>query len=386
MVLLRNEGHLLPLAKAPGRLAVVGPFADAAADIEGSWTVEGLFGGERKSNPVSIVAGLRNRLGAAAQLEVVPAPRPERRFPSIFDMFAGRKPAAPPTPDEVKAAIAESVAAASRADVVLAVLGETPSMSGESASRAGLDLPGIQQPLLEAVTATGKPVVLVLVNGRPLDIRWASEHVPAILEAWYPGTEGGHAVVDVLFGDVNPGGKLPVTWPRVAGQSPLFYNHNLTHDPETSERFSSRYWDESTFPLYPFGYGLSYTSFAYTNLRLDQTSIPATGTLAVQVDVSNTGRMDGDTVAQLYIHQRSGSASRPVRELKGFRRLTVRAGQTETVRFTLGPNELRFWSPQTHKWDVEPAVFDVWLGEDSTEKLHAEFEVTGKVIPNPIQR
>ena len=378
MVLLRNEGRVLPLAKSPGRIAVVGPFGDAAVDMEGSWTVEGLFGGERKSNPVSIVAGLRNRLGAAAQIEVVAAPRPDRRYPSIFDVFQGRKLAAPPTPAEVKNAIDNAVAAASKADVVIAALGETPNMSGETGSRASLDLPGIQQSLLEAVASVGKPVVLVLVNGRPLDIRWASEHVPAILVAWYPGTEGGNAVADVLFGDVNPGGKLPVSWPRVAGQSPLFYNHNLTHEPETSERFTSRYGDESTFPLYPFGYGLSYASFQYANLRLDKRALATTESVTVQVDVTNTSQVEGDTVAQLYIHQRSGSASRPIRELKGFQRVTLEAGGTQTVRFTLGPDELRFWSPEARAWVVEPAAFDVWVGEDSTAKLHADFEVAKK--------
>ncbi len=378
MVLLRNEGRLLPLAKAPGRIAVVGPFGDAAMDMEGSWTVEGLFGSERRSNPVSIATGLRNRLGPAAQIDVVAAPHPERRYPSMFDIFAGRQPAPPLTADAARAAIDEAAAAAANADVVIAVLGEAPSMSGEGASRASLELPGIQQSLLEAVSAAGKPVVLVLVNGRPLDIRWASAHVPAILEAWYPGTEGGNAVVDVLFGDVNPGGRLPVSWPRVAGQSPLFYNHNLTQDPETSPRFTSRYWDESTAPLYPFGYGLSYAAFTYANLRLDKTAVGPAGSVDVQVDVTNSSQVSGDTVAQLYIHQRSGSASRPVRELKGFRRVTLAAGQTETLRFTLGPNELRFWTPQRRAWGVEPAMFDLWIGEDSTATLHAEFEVTAQ--------
>jgi len=375
MVLLRNEGPVLPLAKAPGRIAIVGPFGDAAVDMEGSWTVEGLFGAERKSHPVSIAAALRSRLGANAQIDVVTAPRPERRFPSMFDVFSGKKASPPPTEEQAQAAIDAAVAAAQKADVVIAVLGEIPTMSGEGASRTSLELPGIQQPLLEAVTAVGKPVVLVLVNGRPLDIRWASEHVPAILEAWYPGTEGGNAVADVLFGDVNPGGKLPVSWPRVAGQSPLFYNHNLTQDPEGSPRFTSRYWDESSLPLYPFGHGLSYASFTYANLRLDTVKIATNGSAAVMVDVTNSGQVAGDTVAQVYIHQRAGSASRPQRELKGFRRVTLAPGETQTVRFALGPAELRFWSPVTRAWGVEAGVFDVWAGDTSTATLHAEFTV-----------
>ena len=378
MVLLRNDGHVLPLAKAPGRIAVVGPFADADQDMEGGWTVEGLFGTPRYSHPVSVAAGLKNRLGATAQIDVVTSPRPERRFPSVFDMFSGRKPVPPPAPDAARAAIEAAVAAATRADVVVAVLGETPTMSGEAASRTSLDLPGLQPALLEAVTAVGKPVVLVLVNGRPLDIRWASEHVPGILEAWYPGTEGGNAIADVLFGDVNPGGRLPVSWPRVAGQSPLYYNHNLTQDPENSPRFTSRYWDESSFPLYPFGYGLSYTTFSYANLRLSTPTIATSGSTDVLVDETNSGSVAGDTVAQVYIHQRAGSASRPMRELKGFRRVTLAPGQTDTLRFTLGPDELRFWSPVSRTWVVEPGMFDVWAGDDSTATLHAELEVRGR--------
>ncbi len=378
MVLLRNEGSLLPLAKSPGRIAVVGPFGDAAQDMEGSWTVEGLFGGTRKSRPVSVVQALRNRLGAGAPIDLVVAPRPEKRFPSMFDMFSGRTPAPPLTPEAARAAIDAAVAAAGKADVVVAVLGEAPSMSGEMASRATLDLPGIQQSLLEAVVRTGKPVVLVLLNGRPLDLRWASEHVPAILEAWYPGTEGGDAVADVLFGDVDPGGKLPVSWPRTAGQEPLYYNHDLTHDPETSPRFTSRYWDESSFPLYPFGYGLSYTTFAYANLRLAKPTIAASGSTDVLVDVTNAGGVAGDAVAQLYIHQRAGSASRPVRELKGFSRIALAPSETKTVTFALGPDELRYWSPVARTWVVEPGTFDVWAGEDSTATLHAELAVTAK--------
>jgi beta-glucosidase len=377
IVLLRNEGGILPLAKSPGRIAVVGPFADAGADMEGGWAVEGLFGGERKSRPVSVVAGLRNRLGPNADIEIVEAPRPEKQFPSLFDSFAGHRPAPPLTPEQRTAAIDRAVAAARKAQVVIAALGETPTMNGEAASRTSFELPGIQQALLEAVTEVGKPVVLVLVSGRPLDLRWASSHVPAIVAAWYPGTEGGNAVADVLFGDVNPGAKLPVSWPRVAGGSPSFYNHNLTHDPEDSPRFTSRYWDESSLPLYPFGYGLSYTTFRYGHLRLVAPTLPADGSTKVLVDVTNGGTIAGDTVAQLYIHQRAGSASRPVRELKGFRRLTLGPQETATIEFTLGPSELRFWSPVTRAWAVEPGTFDVWLGEDSTAKLHAELQVTG---------
>jgi beta-glucosidase len=266
-------------------------------------------------------------------------------------------------------------AAAKDSDLVVAVLGELASMNGEGASRATLDLPGMQEQMLEAAAATGTPIVLVLENGRPLDIRWAAAHVAAILESWYPGTEGGHAVADVLFGDVNPGGKLPASWPRSAGQEPLYYNHNLTHDPEDRPSFTSRYWDLSTKPLYPFGYGLSYSTFKFANLRLSKERMKPEQTIEVQVDVTNTSTVAGDAVAQIYIHQQAGSASRPVRQLKGFRRIALQPGETQTLKFSLGQDELSFWSPQTQAWSAEPGTFDVWAGEDSTASLHTELVV-----------
>ena len=376
MVLLRNEGHALPLNKNLKKVAVIGPLADAASEIEGGWTVEGLFGGSSKSHPVTVLAGIRNKLGPGAQVTLVAGPRPGREYQSSISDALGQKPAVQPTPREISEWLAKSKAAAGKADVVVAVMGETPDMNGEAASRASLDLPGIQEQMLETVVATGKPVVLVLEGGRPLDIRWAAEHVPAILEAWYPGTEGGNAVADVLFGDVNPGGKLPVSWPRAAGQEPLYYNHNLTQDPEDSPRFTSRYLDLSSKPLYPFGYGLSYTTFKFSNLRLSERSVKAGAETTVAVDVTNTGAIAGDAVAQIYIHQRAGSASRPVRQLKGFRRIALKPGETETLEFPLGRNELAYWSPQTKVWAVEPGTFDVWAGEDSRAQLHAEFVVT----------
>jgi len=229
--------------------------------------------------------------------------------------------------------------------------------------------------MLKAAVASGKPVVLVLENGRPVDIDWASQHVPAILEAWFPGSEGGNAVTDVLFGDVNPGGKLPVSWAHSAGEEPLYYNHNLTHEPEDRPNFTSRYWDVASKPLYPFGYGLSYTSFKFENLKLTRASVKAGDATEVQVDVTNTGSVAGDAVAQVYIHQRWGSASRPVRQLEGFKRIALKPGEKQTLTFPLGKNELQFWDPQTKKWIVEASTFDVWAGEDSTASLHTELTV-----------
>jgi beta-glucosidase len=376
MVLLKNDNNTLPLGKSLKKVAVIGALADSTRDIEGGWTVEGLFGGPGKSHPVTVLAALKSRLEPGAQVTYVPGPGLSRLYPSMLDAITGNKPIPPPTPAETEEWLAKARAAAADSDVIVAVLGESAGMSSEASSRATLDLPGIQQQMLEAVADTGKPVVLVLENGRPLDVRWAAEHVPAILEAWYPGTEGGNAVADILFGDVNPGGKLPVSWPRAAGQEPLYYNHNLTHEPEDRPTFTSRYWDLSSKPLYPFGYGLSYTSFKFANLRLSRKSVKAAAATEVEVDVSNTGNVPGDAVAQIYIHQRAGSASRPVRELKGFRRVPLQPGETQTLKFPLGKEELSFWSPQTRVWAVELGAFDVWAGEDSTASLHTELVVT----------
>jgi beta-glucosidase len=377
MVLLRNENRALPLSKSLKKVAVVGPLADSKQEIEGGWTVEGLFSPDGgKSHPVTVFAGIKNKLGPNAQVTLVAGPMPARLYPGLIDMLSGRKPAPPPTPEEVADWIARAKAAAAEADVVVAVMGETADMSGEAASRSSLDLPGIQEQMLEAVIAAGKPVILVLEAGRPLDIRWASEHVPAILEAWYPGTAGGDAVADLLFGDVNPGGKLPVSWPRTAGSEPLYYNHTRTHEPEDAPKFTSRYWDINSKPLYPFGYGLSYSAFKFASLQLSKTSMGIGETTEVSVDVTNTSSVAGDAVAQLYIHQRYGSASRPVRQLKGFERITLQPGETKTLKFPLGKDELKYWDPQTKQWIVEPSEFDVWAGEDSKASLHADLTVT----------
>jgi len=374
MVLLKNDSHLLPLKASVKKIAVIGPLADSTTDLEGGWTVEGLFGGPAKSHPVTVLAALRQRL-PAAEITFVPGPTPQRLYPSLFDMIQGKKPGPQTSPAEIADWAAKAKSAAASADLVIAVMGEAAGMSSEAASRATLDLPGAQLPMLEAAASTGKPLVLVLENGRPLDIRWPAEHAGAILEAWYPGTQGGLAVADVLFGDVNPGGKLPVSWPRAAGQEPLYYNHNLTHEPEDRPQFTSRYWDLSSKPLYPFGYGLSYTTFKFDHLQLAAPSIRTDGSAQVSVEVTNTGSAPGDAVAQLYLHQRAGLASRPVRELKGFQRVALAPGETKTLHFALGKAELEYWNPQTRTWLVEPGTFDLWTGEDSTATLHTELTV-----------
>jgi len=368
MVLLRNENGLLPLSKSLASIALIGPVADSSEDIKGGWTVD-------ESKAVTVLEGLHNKL-PKAKIEFVLGGDMQRAYPMPWDAQSGKK-ATPMMPEaELKSEVEKAVAAAKRADVVVMVLGERASMSGEAASASSLALKGNQQQLLEAVVATGKPVALVLLNGRPLEINWAADHVPAILEAWLPGTEGGDAIADILFGDANPGGKLPVSWPRATGQSPTYYNHNLTQSPEDDPHFTSRYADLTSLPLYPFGYGLSYTTFAFSNLQLDRKSIQAAERLQVSVDVENTGKVAGDEVVQLYIHQRAGSASRPVRQLKGFERVALAAGEKKTVHFSLGKDELKFWSPEAKDWVVEPEAFDVWAGGDSKAPLHAEFSVT----------
>jgi beta-glucosidase len=371
LVLLRNEKNVLPLSKTPGRLAVIGPLADSKEDLEGSWVVFG-----HTPSAVTVLDGIKAKLDAGTTVTYASGPEIRRDFPSPFGAVTGGKPKPAQSPAEAQAAFDKAVETARGADAVVLVLGEKADMSGEAASRATLDLPGRQQELLEAVVALGKPVVLVLVNGRPLAIEWAAAHVPAILEAWQPGTEGGNAIADALFGDVNPGGKLPVTFPR-RGQAPIYYAHNLTHQPEnvkTQFAAASRYWDAPYKPVFPFGFGLSYTTFAYSNLKTSA-SLPVGRTITVSVDVENTGKVAGDEVVQLYVHQKHGSDSRPVRELKGFERVALKPGEKKTVRFTLGPEELGYWSTARAKWTQDASPFDVWAGGDSQATLHAEFSV-----------
>jgi len=366
-VLLRNEGNLLPLAKSVKSIAVIGPMADSKPDTMGSWSLAG-----NTSATVTVLQGIRNRFGSTATITSTKGVEIERGQPSIFDsQFPSPDPELK-TDAEREAEFNHAIDLVKQADVSVLVLGEAQNMSGERASRLSLTLPGKQEQLLEAAVATGKPIVLVLLNARPLNITWASMHVPAILDAWYPGTEGGNAVAALLAGDANPGGKLPVTWPRSVGQVPIFYAHNLTQIPNGRD---AMYWDGSSAPLYPFGYGLSYTSFRLSNLRVSAPTVKTGSSLTVSVDVENTGSVAGDEVVQLYTHQRSGSASRPVRELKGFERVSFRPGEQRTVTLTLNTKDLGFWSQATHRWSIEPGTFDLWVGTDSTAKDHATFTV-----------
>jgi len=368
-VLLRNEGGLLPLDGGGLRsIAVIGPLADSKRDILGPWVFD-----YDLDETVSVVEGIRARAGEGVRVDHARGvPVVQRVFPSLFDMFGRNKPEDPEGFDE-EAEFQQAVDLARGADVAVLVAGEWQNMIGEAASRSSLELPGRQLELLQAVVGTGTPVVLLVMNGRPLDLRWPAEHVPAILDIWYPGTQGGAAAADLLFGDVSPGGKLPFTWPRTVGQVPMVYAHTRSHEPENQER---RYWDEDSTPLFPFGYGLSYGRFEYANLTVEQPVITTGGTVTVSVEVTNTGDREADEVVQLYLHQRFGSASRPVRELKGFRRVTLAAGESRVVELPVGPNERRYWNAAVRDWVIDSSIFDVWVGGDSTAQLSTRFEVT----------
>jgi beta-glucosidase len=369
-VLLRNEGGLLPLsADSLGTIAVIGPLADSRRDTIGPWVFDFDL-----DEAITVLAGLRQRVGDAATVEYAPGLRPAQRvFPSMFDMFPGNAPEDPGEAFDDDAELQRAVDLAAGADVAVVVLGEWQSMIGEAASRSSLELPGRQLELLQAVTATGTPMVLLIMNGRPLDLRWAAQNVPAIMDIWYPGTKGGTAVANLIFGDVAPGGKLPFSWPRTVGQVPIIYSHTISHEPANQAK---RYWDEESTPLFPFGHGLSYSPFAYSELALDSDSVGTEDSITVSVRVTNTGDRDADEVVQLYLHQRHGTASRPVRELKGFRRIALAAGQSQTVEFGVGPDERRYWNAATRDWVLDTSTFDVYVGGDSTASLTATFEVT----------
>ena len=348
-------------------MAVLGPLADSRRDTLGPWVFD-----IDLDETVTILQGIRDRVPSQVEISYAPGIRPaQRRYPSMFDMWPGNAPVDPEDFDD-NAEFARAVQLARGADVAVVVVGEGQHMIGEGASTSSLDLPGGQSELLRAVVGTGTPVVAVVLNGRPLDLRWAAEHVPAILDVWYPGSQGGAAVARLLFGDVSPAGRLPFSWPRTVGQVPLIYAHTRSHEPDNQGR---RYWDEASTPLFRFGHGLSYTRFDYADLTLDSDAVGPDGAVEVSVQVTNAGDRAGDEVVQLYLHQRHGTASRPVRELKGFRRLTLEAGQTRTVRFTVGPAQRRYWNAAARDFVLDPATFDLWVGGDSAAELSTTFAV-----------
>jgi beta-glucosidase len=366
-VLLRNEGNVLPLKKNIRSLAVIGPLADSQVDTLGSWSIHA-----NRQDTITIAQGLREKL-PDSEILVTKGVEIERPEPaSIFDKQVPPTRVTMSTEAERTAEFHHALDLAKKADTTVLVLGELQDMNGERASRADLTLPGKQEDLLEAVVALGKPVVLILMTGRPLNITWAASHVPAILDVWYPGTEGGHAVANLLTGDANPSGHLPLTWPRQVGQIPIFYNTNLTHIPND---IAHRYWDASSLPLFPFGYGLSYSTFTLSDLKVDRSKVQTNSTLKVSVKVQNTSPVAGEDVVQLYTHQRAGSSSRPVRELKAFHKIALAPGQGVTMQLTVSAEDLAFWSASLHKRVLEPGKFDIWVGDDSTATLHGIFDL-----------
>jgi beta-glucosidase len=350
IVLLKNEGKLLPLKKVPARIAVIGPLAASTLDPLGPWN-----GAGREQDVVSVFAGISARAGKDTRV----------LYARGCEIEGGGG-------EQISAA----VDSARNADVVVLVLGESLAMSGEASSRSSIDLPGRQRELAEAVMATGKPVVLVLMNGRPLALPWAVEKVPSILETWFLGVQTGNAVADVLFGDYNPSGRLPVTFPRAVGQVPLYYNHKNTGRPSVdTSKFTSKYLDLPSTPLFPFGYGLSYTTFSYSSLTVSPAQTTTTGTVAVSVIVKNTGFIPGIETVQLYVRDDVASVTRPVRELKGFRKVSLAPGESRRVEFTLTPGQLAFYDRAMHL-RVEPGDFTVYVGPNSAEGLEGRFALT----------
>lgn len=368
LVLLKNEDDLLPLdASKLGTIAVIGQLADSKRDTLGPWVFD-----HDTAETVTVLEGLRARLGDV-RVDFAPgAGIPPRLFESMFDRMDPSVVATAPDHDD-DAEIARAVELSARADVAIVVVGQRQNQIGENASTATLDLPGRQLEQLQCIVETGTPVVLLVMSGRPLDLRWADANVPAIAQVWYPGTRGGEAVASLLLGDVSPAGRLPFSWPRHVGQVPMIHSHQRTFQPENQ---AARYFEEESTPLYPFGHGLSYARFVYDNLRLDRSMIASGETVTVSVDVRNDSDRDADEVVQLYIHQRYGSSSRPVRELKGFRRIAIPARKTRTVSIELGPEQLRHWSAAAGGYVLDATEFDIWVGGDSSAELAATLTTT----------
>lgn len=351
IVLLKNDRNILPLDRKTRSIAVIGPLGgnENRRDLVGTWAWV-----KDPNDVVSVIDAVKARTASSARVSY-------ERGCEIESDTLNR--------------IQQAVTLANGADVVIAVLGESQHMSGEAASRTSIDLPAQQKKLLKALHAAGKPIVLVLMNGRPMTLEWEAENIPVIVEAWHLGVETGHAVADVLFGDYNPSGKLPVTFPRNIGQIPLYYNHKSTGRPLVEkDKYTSRYQDSPNTPLFAFGHGLSYTTFEYRNLTLSSAEIGKDQSLTVSVDVVNTGKHSGEEVVQLYLRDDVASVTRPVKELKGFAKILLAPGEKKTVRFTVTPEELSFYDLAMQK-SVEPGTFTLFVGGNSVDCLESSFRV-----------
>lgn len=373
LVLLKNNNQTLPLNKQT-RIALVGPLANSKVDMLGSWSGAGV-----PAQSVTVYEGLQKAMGQQGSVTYARGANISDD-PKIAEYLNHINTGGIDVKDDPRPAqtmIDEAVKAAQHADVVVAVVGESRGMSHESSSRTSLDIPDSQRALISALKTTGKPLVLVLMNGRPLSIEQEQAHADAVLETWYSGTEGGNAIADVLFGDYNPSGKLPITFPRSVGQIPSYYSHLSIGRPFTPGKpgnYTSQYFDAENSPLYPFGYGLSYTDFSLSPVTLSSKTLKPGGTLTASVTVKNTGKRDGETVVQLYLRDVTASMARPVKELKNFEKVMLKAGEQKVVRFTLSEDDLKFYNAQL-KYAAEPGEFDVQIGLDSQNVQQNSFEL-----------
>ncbi|GAA4029576.1 beta-glucosidase BglX [Flavobacterium cheonhonense] len=372
LVLLKNEGQLLPLKKS-GTIALIGPLAEAKENMAGTWSVA-----TKQENSISLFNGMKSVVSNSAK--ILYAKGSNLDYDAAYEeratMFGKTLHRDQRTNEQL---LAEALQIANQSDVIVAALGESAEMSGESSSRTNLEIPKAQKDLLQQLIKTGKPVVLVLFDGRPLVITEENKAVPAILNVWFPGSEAGYAIADVLFGDVNPSGKLSATFPRSVGQVPIYYAAKNTGRPLGNkqgnfEKFRSNYLDERNEPLFPFGFGLSYTAFKYSNLRLSANTMKSNDKLQAFVDVTNTGNFDGKEVVQLYIRDLVGSVTRPIKELKGFKKISLKKGETQTVSFEITVEDLKFYNSDL-QFVAEPGRFQLFIGtnSDTTDKI--EFDL-----------
>jgi beta-glucosidase len=351
-VLLKNNNNTLPVPKSARTIAVIGPLADSKMDMLGFWSGAGQF-----DKAVTLLEGIRNKAGSTVNLLTAKGCNVN---------------------DNDLSGINQAVSTAKKADFIILALGESFMMSGEAASRTDISLPGVQMELAEAIIRTGKPVVVVLFNGRPLAIPKLDKIAPAILETWFGGTEAGNGIADVLFGDVNPSGKITMTFPLNVGQIPIFYNSKNTGRPVNPEnpyeKFKSNYLDSHNTPLYPFGYGLSYTTFSYSDIKLNKQSFRGTEQIIASVEVTNTGDRDGEEIVQLYVRDLIGDVTRPVKELKGFKKLLIRKGETAGISFTIYPEDLSYYH-QDMSYSYDPGDFELFIGTNSTDNKRTEFSI-----------
>ncbi|RFZ81088.1 beta-glucosidase BglX [Mucilaginibacter terrenus] len=359
-VLLKNTNQVLPLKKSGGSIALVGPLADNKRDMLGTWVIAGEW-----EKSISVMEGIKHIVGDNVKINYAKGSNitDDTTFMKRLNFGPDMVSLDSRSPEDM---MDEAVKAAKKSDIIVAVVGESQSMSGESSSRSDIDIPESQKNMLKALAKTGKPMVIVLFNGRPLSLTWENENAAAILDVWAPGTEAGNAIGEVLFGNYNPSGKITATFPRSVGQIPIYYNHKNTGRPYTDgpTKFKSNYLDISNDPLYPFGYGLSYTTFNYSSIKLSKTKLKGNETLKATVTVTNTGKYAGEETVQLYIGDPVASISRSVKELKGFSKVILQPGQQKEVSFNITPELLKFYNTQL-KYDWEPGEFTIEVGTNS---------------------